>query len=420
MTRIIVFALLALTLVRAVDLSRPFFTRGWDVAAFYDFRIWRLGIETFQKTGTLYDTDKPGYYQPGSRSLYKYPPTFAALLRPFAGKPQALAGRVFLAGNFVLLAVFLIAVLRALRPGWERGMILGILLINWQGVWESLSDLQMEPILLAMLGLSFLGLRRGRALAAGAPIGVAGAFKVYPWVLGLDFVVRKKWRALLGVAAGAAAALAAACLALPPRLSTEFFFRILPRIGGTSLSYENVSAAAVFGRLAMQLRGALPGAATLDDLVLEQGPAATRAVAVALWLALAVVLGVVAVRALRRARLVPAALKGPIELCLLVCLLMLLIPTSWLSYQALLALPLLAAAGLAPGFSDDRALWVVLGIVILIGAGWNSYHKFYADFPGTVSFLRSFLPLGLFWVLLRILRRWPDAAGGRAATAGAA
>jgi hypothetical protein len=53
----------------AVRRSAPFFAPNWDRVSFYDFRLWRDGIETLAHTGRLYDTDTPGYFLPGSHSL---------------------------------------------------------------------------------------------------------------------------------------------------------------------------------------------------------------------------------------------------------------------------------------------------------------------------------------------------------------
>jgi hypothetical protein len=414
-----VLALLtALSAARVAGLARPFFAPGWENWSFYDFRLWRAGLEQYQQTGRLYETEQPGYFEPGSHSLYKYPPTFAAVMRPFASLPQRVVGRLF------LLAGFLAALLAALRPSRRIGWGLALVLVNWQPIWECLSDLQMELIELLCLGLTLLWMRRRRPFAAGVPIGVAGAFKVYPWLLGIDFLVRRRWRAVLGAVAGALGALLLAALVLSPRLSFEFFFRILPRLGGTSLSYDNVSLLALIGRLVLQLRSGLPDTNALDALTLEKAAVpGVRAASLVLFAVVSAALIGVTWRVFRRAGPVsrstgpdarraggPGELaddpeQAPSRLGVMVCLLLIVIPTSWLSYQTLLALPVLAAIATSPAPRDDPRNLVLLALAAGIGIAVNSYAAAYSRYTGILSLLRSLIPFLLLAQQLRLVRR---------------
>jgi hypothetical protein len=402
---IVLAVLLVPTGVRIASLVRPWVAPGWESIAFYDFRLWRSGVAQFEETGVLYDTEQPGYFLPGSHSRYKYPPTYAALLKLVSSLPQRVVGRAFFVGNVLLLAALLAMMLWALRPGAWRAVLMILLFLHWQPFFENFGDLQMEPILLFCFGVSLLGRRGARELGSGIPLGVAGAFKVYPWILLLEFAVRRRWRVLVGGALGAIGTLGLAALIVPLRLSAQFFFGVLPRIGGTSLSYENVSLLATLGRWGLQLGGGLPGAEVLDGMVLETaGATAAMRMAQILTVLSASVLLFLTVRAARRARAAPVTIRETALLSMSICLLLLFIPTSWLSYQVLLALPLLAAVALAPAWRADRRTWLVLSFAVAWGVIFNSYGRFFESYPGTPSLLRALVPAAIWGAHLRILR----------------
>jgi hypothetical protein len=413
LTTLALIALALIALMRIYHYWSAAFGPDWPRIAFYDFRLWRTGIERYVETGRLYDVDTPGYFLAGSHSLFKYPPTFAALLRPFAGQPQRSVGLLFFVGHLGLLFATLGIILRASRLSRRHAFLIGLLFLLWQPTWEDLGDLQMEPILLFCLALAWAQMRRGNALRVGAPVGVAGAFKVYPWVLAIHFALLKRWRSLAGVAIGAVAALAAAALILPPRLTLEFFTRILPGIGGTSLAHDNLSLLASMGRLALWLRSGALTAEQLDPLQLETpGPAGLivpRSLATLFFLVVAAALLIGLWRALRGRRRSLDAGEAQV-FGLAICLLLVFIPTSWTCYQTLLVLPFLAAVAQTPRPLEDLMNCALLGYVALIGCTLNGYDASYAAQPTLFSVARSLVPLALATVLLRRLRRI-DAVG---------
>jgi hypothetical protein len=386
---------------------------------FYDFHLWRTGMERYVETGRLYDTDTPGYYLPGSRSLYKYPPVFAAILRPFVGHPDGPVYRgFFLANLLILAAAFFLMMWAGPRRSWLLRATAFCLFAIWRPSWESLGDLQMEPVLLLLLAGSAFFLARGRLSWAAVLIGVAGAFKVYPWGLILWFAIRRNWRACLAGAAGALGTLATASLVIPPRHAVEFFFRILPRLGGTSLSLDNVSLVAIVGRLgALALRGPISRDA-LDQLYLE-GEAGVGFLVRSVALLSALVVAYFGFRAFAKAwarskRGSPEDRRGFREvlgLAYLTCALLFLSPTSWLSYQALLILPLLVVIFGLPSWKQDRTSWILAIAAAAVGDLLFSLDAIYDLHPFLVSAARSALPVLLGIAVLRRLGRGSDPAG---------
>lgn len=405
----ILFSLLiVLTVVRIAFLTQPFLESGWDLKTFYDFRLWRTGVERYVATGQLYDTDTPGYFLAGSHSFYKYPPTIAAVLRPFAGQPQWKVGRIFLIANFVVLLSSLVLILIAFRPGRLRALCMVLLFLHWSPTWESLSDLRMEPLVLALFSASIFCLQRGKRIAAGVPVGVAGALIVFPWFVLVYFALRREWRVLLGALCGAIGALGVTAVILPARLTVQFFTEILPHLGGTSLSYENVGLLANLARLELLLTGHLPPVMVLDRLHLEGHVNShllwAHLVAVVVLIPILVLLYRLTAGAIRRASSLPVFRREPLAFGITVCLLALLIPSSWLSYQILLGLPLLCAVALAPAPRDDLLTWALLAFSAVVGSAIYGYTAFFYTHTEISSVLRSLIPITLWIAQIRVLR----------------
>jgi hypothetical protein len=403
----------AFTVIRALSLSYAFWKPGWERETFYDFRLWRAGVERYIATGQLYDTDTPGYFEPGSHSLYKYPPTFAAILKPFAGQPMVPVGRGFLIAHLLILAAAATMLVRALGARSRLALLMVLLFVNWMPIWETLSDLRTETLVLLCLATTVFLRRQQRTWLAGIPIGVAGAFMVHPWLLLGYYGLRRQWLVVLGGLAGAVATLGLAALDLPPRLTVQFFTQILPRIGGTSLSYENLSVMANAGRLVMAVGGDPVSAQALDALALEVHR--TPAMLWAHILALALLAAAIALLCWLSARALCAAAAAAVSardiecmgLGLSVCILLLVIPTSWLHYQILLALPLLMAVAYAPGRRPVRAL--LCGAAV-IGGSIYGYSPHFYELPEISAALRSLLPLLLVSAQILILRELGEAA----------
>lgn len=394
---ILAVALLA-TLLNLVNLLPAYFSARTARTAFYDFRLWRSAVERYAETGTLYDLETPGYFDPGSHSLYKYPPLFATLLMPFAGVPQRVVGPVFFSFYLVVLGAAFALLIAALRPGPWKAAWMGLALINWQPIWETMSDLQMEMLILALVAACGLALGRGRRALAGLPLGVAGALKVYPWALLVFLAARARWRALAGAAAGAILALALTLLAFPAELSRQFFFDILPKLGGTSLSYENLSLLGFFGRILAEVASGTSGAAAFDTLVLERlQPGWVVPAAYAAWIIAGGAAVYLFARRMRRWQREGVPGTDIVGLAGAVCLLLLFIPSSWISYQALLALPVLVLLAR----SDERALWRRPAAYLALAPGLllNGYGRIFAAMPAVVSLVRAAVPVLLLYLL---------------------
>lgn len=382
-------------------LLRPFYSPGWERVSFYDFRLWREGVERYANTGVLYDTDTPGFFLAGSHANYKYPPTYAALLKPFVGVEQRIVGRAFFLGNLVALLASAALILRELRVRRRLAIVsLGIFIL-WKPTWETLSDLQMESLILLALVTSFVLLRRNRQFLAGLGIGVAGAFKVYPWALLPLFAARRRWGVVLGGIAGAFVTLSLASFVIPVSVFIEYFSRILPRLGGISLSWENVSLFGFFGRLGVAAMEGMPSPEVLDEMYLDAGHLSMGGL-LGTSVLVAFVLGSLLVwKKLVGSRSVTSAAPD-FDLCVWVCILLSLIPTSWLSYQTLLILPVLVCLDQVTKQKRKAWQWGLMGFVVAIGLLLYGYDEAFGKYPALYSTARCLLPMSAVALLYSI------------------
>jgi hypothetical protein len=386
---------------------------------FYDFRIFRSQVIRLQQTGVLYETERSDFFQPSS-PVYKFPPTYAAMLTALRGLDRERATRVALCFNFALLAATLVILLLNLRPPAWLAALIALVFVNWLPLWESLAGLQLEPLILLLLTLSFLALRRGPGLLAGVPIGIAAALKVYPAALLLYFVMRRQWRVAFGILLGGAAAMALSALVLDPKYWVEFCVRILPHLGGTTLSDANLGALGAFARLAILI---IAGPARLHEatrdtrrLVSDVDIHGALPLAHALFAFAAIGLVIASILALRASPALAGRRRDGLGLALAVCLLIFLIPTSWPDYQSVLILPLVAILAASARPPRAPAIWVPALLALLAGVLLGVNSPFYTAHHTLAALLRLLVPLWL-WLAALLALRETRADGDAAPTA---
>ncbi|MCB9913903.1 MAG: DUF2029 domain-containing protein [Planctomycetes bacterium] len=150
---------------------------------------------------------------PSSVHGYLYLPGFAALLAPLGWLPHDVAAVSWQAAGLACLLWSARTLARALRPAdapaWG-GLDWLPLLLLLRLVDSNFGNGQVNALTLALIVLAWRRLERGRALEAGAWIGLAGALKLLPLALVALLVQRRAWRAtavalasfaLLGLAA---------------------------------------------------------------------------------------------------------------------------------------------------------------------------------------------------------------------------
>ena len=341
---------------------------------FYDFRLFN-GVVVGRLDGKpLYKLDQRNYYEPGS-AVYKYPPPYAALLSYGADRRWRPVARRFLLYDMgaILLAWGLFvsnAFLRPRRtsPWWDpagpasRSLGLLALLVLWKPLWESLAGIQLEPLFLPLLALALIGLERGWNWFEGVVVGACAVLKVYPALLCAGVVAERRWRPVLAGALAGLGLLVFGALRFSWGETWLYFSQVLPHLGGTSLSRENVSALGQIGQLVLG-----PGA-NVERTVSSFPTLETVATPPQLWivwiLALLLVGGLIAT-SWRTLSTLGRDERSPLRFALSIPLVLLILPTSWFDYQSLLFVP---AAWLFLTLPYERRFlptWIVFGVSLL-------------------------------------------------------
>lgn len=443
---IALFLLLALSAVRTVIDLKPFLVYKQGAEQWFDLYVMTDLLREYQRTGRLYDTSKPDSFDPKTTSMFKYPPPNAALIlslvpvskppptiRPLEPRPPAHSGRdpklralrqaarrgdalrsvrPLLVFYLLTLGATLAFCIVSLRPTWERTLLMAALFLNWQANVESLGGPQIEPLLLLLLAGAAWSYFRRKLFLAGVPIGIAGAFKAYPWGLLLVFILRRQWRGALGVAVGAAATFLLSGIIVPLGFSLEWLVRIFPKLNGLVVDSENVSVLGNLAHLALTVAGKehprtlylLSGQWLSDPAV-----AVPLVAALVAFAALLVLVIRVTCRCWPRAHGMEEGRRNVLWMALCVCLLTAFMPTSWLNYQTLLVLPLMVGLALAPRPALDPLTWVLILYMGAAGAIYSGACTPYTTVP------RSLIPLAGWWVCVRLLGRNQVASGASSA-----
>ncbi|HXV76965.1 MAG TPA: glycosyltransferase family 87 protein, partial [Candidatus Polarisedimenticolaceae bacterium] len=222
-----------------------------------------------------------------------------------------------------------------LRPHRRVAAFVGLALLvtlNHEPFFETLWKQQAETAILLLLALSIVCIRRERDGVAGALLGLAIMLKIYPAALAAYFVVRRRFAALAWCAITLALVTVATTIVFGLRENAVYFLQILPGMVGEVpiATSENLS----LGRYARTIFGIGPGAA--EHVV--------RALAV-------VLLGVTAL-VVHRAR---GREREPLAFGAFVPLFLLVMPNSWVSYQLLLLVPLVAVLKFAAEHPERAA-----------------------------------------------------------------
>ena len=191
----------------------------------YDFSAYWSSAGHLLDGAPIYSAEQlAGPYAPQEQFLYLYPPPLAAFAIPWALIPgdYRVAAWGWTVLGAVILAATILTVARAegLGDRVRRGTGLGpwILVAAAIGFPPVIGELVLGNVhlmLLGLLGLAWLGIRRGDVAGdriAGFAVGVAAVVKVFPGLILLWFLLTRRWQGAAFVIVGAAAV---TLLALP-------------------------------------------------------------------------------------------------------------------------------------------------------------------------------------------------------------
>ncbi len=405
----VLIVLLLLSVARPVLDLRPLITPVKHDHRFFDLRVMLENLGDYEQTGVLYDTRDFRAFDPMTTTMFKYPPPHAVVLRllvPSSDKSNAGPTRIrfyqsvrpLILTSLLAFAGTLLLASIVMKPTRTRAVLMAIALLNWRPHMETLGGPQLEALLLLLLGLSLVSLSSRRPWLGGVWLGVAGAIKIYPWILGLFYALRRRFDVVAGLAGGALVTFLLCGFLVPLRFTWEYLTKILPRLGGISTSVENAGVLAHLTRLAHALTGT-PLGETIRlnprELLADPGRSVAVMTTLALFAVLVLVVALVTTRAWRRARAAAWPVNEGRVQGIFICLMLFWMPSSWMNYQSLLILPLFVAIAGAPPVRGDPAAWALILFAAVVG-GWPG-----DGYSMLLSVLRSLMPLALWGALLR-------------------
>jgi hypothetical protein len=139
-------------------------------------------------------------HSPYSASGYVYPPLVALVLAPFSHLPELSVFRVWLIVSIACLGVTAACVvwMEARRLSrWQLPVLFGFCSVTAFHFWPlviELPDGQSDVFTLTVLTVSYVTLIRGRAVASGIMVGIAGLIKGWPALVALVFLQRGRPR----------------------------------------------------------------------------------------------------------------------------------------------------------------------------------------------------------------------------------
>jgi alpha-1,2-mannosyltransferase len=329
---------------------------------------------------------------------FLYPPPSLLPLYPLRFLSYDGAKVVALLGNHALiLGLTLLLATGLARSGIspELSFFVGAVLLSSDPVVQTLRHSQTNILVLALLVLSWMGLRRQRPLLAGVALAAAILVKPSPILLLLYLAARRAWRALAVAVGTLAVAHAASLVLLPDGVWSEWYATVRPTLAYGQQPAGLFSPACVFNQ---SLNG------LVSRLYLE--PSCTETTAVVPWpgrlltyLLGGIVLGLSLVALGRRRGRGPAADQLGFPLFLLV--MFLVGSLSW-EHHLVFALPAVVALVVdrdrSTGARNLAAMVAVLGATLSLPVqhplGWASM----------VLSIRT-AAVALLWVLL-LERLW--------------
>lgn len=204
----------------------------------------------------------PEYYAPinaenFSYSAFRYPPLAAILFAPLALLPYVTSKLLFSLLMWLLLGC--VAYWHVLRSGWKlQGEALLFAGISFP-VLAVIERGQIDPLILALVMASFWVSRApGRDGLSGFLLALAGLLKIFPFVVLLVWIERRRWRLIAWALIWAGVLFALPVLWLGQAAYGHFWQRTLPEIfgqitmpGPIDLHGQGVDA----GRLARSIDG---------------------------------------------------------------------------------------------------------------------------------------------------------------------
>jgi len=283
-----------------------------------------------------------------------YPPPFILSFEPLTFLTPRAAWLTWLVLNLAALATAIVWLLEPWRDlGKRKILAFAALALLYPPVSTNIFYSQTQILLLLMLVIVMRELAAGHDVTAGLVLGFAGLLKIFPLIMAGYLVVRGRWRALGATVTGFAAGLAVVMAVVGVQRTIDFAVGAQAALAAGFIDRPaNVAISSFVSRLFWY------GAGLHSSPAIEAARHLT-----ALGAQLGVLLLTIAVTFSRR----PARDGEWRVYSLWIAATIMVSPTAWIHYLAMLLLPFVAIAAAGwRGRASSRALWLMVASYSLI------------------------------------------------------
>ncbi len=311
--------------------------------------------KAYYPAGTLIRTDPA--------ALYQFPPKFncipivAWLFVPLSWLSEPAAGVAVTLAGALALGLTCCGLIRLTGvSGWQRAALAGLFVVNGP-LYNSLREGNLTHFVLFLLFLTLHCMERRRDAWAGALLAIAGILK--PPVLPLAGLLVLRWRLRTVAAFGAALlGIAGASLALyGPELHVAWYRNSVQPFIGAPIAAWN----------AQSVNGFLARLLTDGRYLHSWWPVARLGAGFAVFKSISLALLVCPTAwVLWRARRAASASTQRLDFSILLCLALLISPTSWTHYYLLLLLPIGLHVGGMLGIPGGRSWSALFWLAVVL------------------------------------------------------
>jgi hypothetical protein len=328
-----------------------------------DFWILFKGARDWARGGSLYDLEAVRTNHFGH--VFKVPPFYGMLFVPWVfqdGERILFWHRVL---NCVLIGTTAIVWLRmwGLRF-FSLAAASVLILLNFRPMTDTLAFGQIDLALLLTLTLALWALRADRDVLAGVLIALGTLFKIYPVLLLVFLVVKRRWRGLAGFALGMLLFNGVAVAVMGWEMHRVYLTEVLPSIGGTTSWVENQTISGFLARFV---------ASPTESEIFKDHALALLGLGISGLIGLA---GCVLVLPPARSRDTSFAL----QYSLFPLLMVLVVPAAWMHYETLLFLPFAALLR----HVADREISLPRAVALALSFALIGYGNQWSFYDGTV------------------------------------
>ncbi len=295
---------------------------------------------------------------------YVYPPAFAQFIEIFLPLGFENGIKLWVVLNFLLYIILIAVLARMFDLNWRSYGFYALLLIalNFRPAMDTLSNGQLDIMILALLVVTFAFAVQHRYFASGATLACAIIVKLQPVLMMPFYLTTRRWRALIGTAAAMVVIVSVSMVLNSPVLYERYLTRILPARGPELTGHqEDQSLSAFICRL--------NGVVGMNKLL----PAQSRSIHIA-TLGVASILGLITLGVMWFSSAAfqdskQERLQMSLSFSVFISLMMLVLPTSWIHYETQLLFPLVALLSCALFRGEFRLfiIWAICAFLIAFG-----------------------------------------------------